>query len=881
MHLSAGTRIGSYEVVDLLGEGGMGQVYRARDHRLGRDVALKILPEALATDPERRSRFEREARVLASLNHPNIAAIYGLEENALVMELVDGDDLAEIISGRRRSAPAALDIQDAVPIARQIASALEAAHEHGIIHRDLKPSNVKVTPDGIVKVLDFGLAKAIAPDTSSGTDEATMTSPAATGIGVILGTAAYMSPEQARGRVVDKRTDIWAFGLVLYEMLTGLRAYARDTVSDTLAAILTSTPDLSLLPDDAPPAVRRLLARCLDPDPRRRLRDIGEARVALESPSDTSMPSTTLTPASRSRPRPWPIVAVALIAIAAAAIAGWWYGSRQATSAPTARTVVQLTDQSGVETSPAISPDGVSFAYATRALGSWDIYVQRVGGRNPVLAAGDPQRDEQSPAFSPDGRSIAFHESDADGGIFIAGATGESARRLTDFGFHPSWSPDGASLVFCTEEIDTPVSRQTTSQLWVVDLDAGAPRKLIDGDAVQPSWSPSGQRIAYWSATGGQRDVFTVAAAGGTPVPITMDKALDWSPVWAADGRAIYFASDRGGAMNLWRVAVDETTGAASAAPESLTLGVHTASELPAVSHDGTKVVFRAMLTAMNPAALPFDADAARVGEPALLFRRTSQLVTSDVSRDGQWLAFVNAGERREDLFICRVDGKDLTRLTDDDARDRFPRWTPDGKGLAFYSNRSGTFQIWMIGRDGGALRQVTDYTDELYFPLFAPDGREMIVSVNRPGKPLVRFNPHRPWTEQTAAVLPLDLPDDWYGATGRSPNGRLLSGRITNRAGVASALGVYDVESGTLTAMGSPGTDFPTVWLPDNRRVVGMTGGGRLVLYDTVSRTDRRIALPAGVVLNHWSFAIAPDGRTLYASIVEHEADIWMLEIK
>ncbi len=298
MSLAAGTRIGSYEVVSMVGAGGMGEVYRARDTRLNRDVALKVLPDSFASDPDRIARFSREAVVLASLNHPHIAHIYGLEAGTLVMEFVDGEDLSQQIA----RGPIALDV--ALPIARQIAAALDAAHEHGVIHRDLKPANVKVRADDTVKVLDFGLAKAMSPDgltaVTDSVNSPTLTA-RATQLGVILGTAAYMAPEQARGKPVDRRADIWAFGVVLFEMLTGRRAFDGDDVSDVLASVLKTDPDWTLLPADLPPPLRRLLGRCLEKDPKRRLRDIGEGILQLDEGQQVT--SSTRRPTGRSARR--------------------------------------------------------------------------------------------------------------------------------------------------------------------------------------------------------------------------------------------------------------------------------------------------------------------------------------------------------------------------------------------------------------------------------------------------------------------------------------------------------------------------------------------------------------------------------------------------
>ena len=324
MSLRSGTHIGAYVIADALGAGGMGEVYRARDTQLGRDVAIKILPEAFAADAERVARFQREAKVLASLNHPNIAIIHGLERAdgayALVMELVEGEDLSQ------RIARGAIPIDEALPIARQIAEALEAAHEQGIVHRDLKPANIKVRPDGTVKVLDFGLAKLADPvgaglqtGPSALSQSPTITTPAMTMAGVILGTAAHMSPEQARGTAVDKRADVWAFGCVLYEMLTAKRAFAGDEISDTLAFIITKEPDWTALPAKTPPGITRLLRRCLEKEPKERLRDIGDARIDINEAqrvpqSDHRVPQDAL---RRKERLAW-VSALVLVALTAA-----------------------------------------------------------------------------------------------------------------------------------------------------------------------------------------------------------------------------------------------------------------------------------------------------------------------------------------------------------------------------------------------------------------------------------------------------------------------------------------------------------------------------------------------------------------------------------
>ena len=427
MSLSRGARLGSFVIEAPLGAGGMGEVYRARDTRLNRDVAIKVLPDLFAADAERLARFEREAQVLATLNHPNIAQVFGLEDapaaapgqashRALVMELVDGDDLSVAIS----RGPLAL--ADALPIARQIADALEAAHERGIVHRDLKPANVKLRRDGTVKVLDFGLAKAMDPASAPPTvpGSPTMTSPAhlgpglgaaGTSMGVILGTAAYMSPEQARGRVVDKRADIWAFGAVFFEMLTGRRAFAGDDVSDLLVAVLSKDVDWSALPAGTPHGVRRLLERCLERDPKMRLRDIGEARVLLSSIDRAdSAPAHPIVRARRSN-----LVFVGLaVVLAAAAAVGWWRALRVVppASRPASRFTLQLPPEAvipvdaGPLTSVAVSNDGRTIAWVAGSTSRSCVFIRRLG--DPAIVRLPGTEGAIKVFFSPDGESVAF-----------------------------------------------------------------------------------------------------------------------------------------------------------------------------------------------------------------------------------------------------------------------------------------------------------------------------------------------------------------------------------------------------------------------------------------------------------------------------------------
>ena len=524
MALTPGTRLGVYEITAQIGEGGMGQVFRATDTKLKRQVAIKTLPPAVATDAERLARFQREAEVLASLNHPNIAGIYGLEESggmtALVMELVEGEDLSQ------RIAKGAIPLDEALPIAKQIAEALEAAHERGIVHRDLKPANIKVRSDGTVKVLDFGLAKAMEPTgamSASASMSPTITTPAmVTGAGMILGTAAYMSPEQARGKAVDKRADIWAFGAVLFEMLTGKRAFPGEDVTDTLAAVVRAEPEWTLLPAGLSSALVTFLKRCLHKDPKQRIPDIAAMRLALDGVFDTPVPQTSETTSASTPARggrlAWMAFAVALLVAAALAVPAvryWRQAPRQADTL--ARFSV---------TAPA-------------------------GAVRPTRSA------EGVFSVTPDGQTLAFAARDAAGvsRIFVRRLDATEAQPVagTDRATYPFWAPDGRSLGFAKE-----------GGLYRVALDGSAPRRLCDvpgGVLRGGTWGARGV-IVFGSASNG---LLQVPDTGGTPTPVTtLDAAAKEgshvSPWFLPDGRHVLFlALAQGQARGtLWATAIDD-----------------------------------------------------------------------------------------------------------------------------------------------------------------------------------------------------------------------------------------------------------------------------------------------------------------------------------
>ncbi|HKI86182.1 MAG TPA: LpqB family beta-propeller domain-containing protein, partial [Thermoanaerobaculia bacterium] len=619
MTLSPGTTLGPYEITAAIGAGGMGEVYRATDTKLERDVAIKVLPAAFVEDKERLARFEREAKLLAQLNHPNIAHIYGMEASgdahALVMELVEGPTLAERISGvaeakRAGLKPAptaghAMPLDEALPIARQIAEALEYAHEHGIIHRDLKPANIKLTGplDGDqVKILDFGLAKAMdtgaAPGSGASVDlshSPTMTL-GGTIQGMILGTAGYMAPEQAAGKAADKRADIWAFGVVLYEMLTGAKLFAGDSVPETLAGVLKGEIDLAKLPEETPWAIRRLLARCLERNPKQRLRDIGEARITIETAilgkDETGPPGAESSASERGARRaplrqifPW-VLAALLVGALVSGLAVW----KLAAPAPTSTMHFSaVTNFAGVQAQPALSPDGRSVAFVSNRDGHFNVYVGLARGGNLVQITHDPNL-ESAPRWSPDGATLAYARLNHWGvwDIWEVPALGGTPRRVILNAVDPAWLPTGKSLAYAS---------LTDGGIWISGTSGEDARQVAPplqnvygnrGVNRQPRVSPDGHEVAFIlrGVDGGPGAQLAVTELGsGKTRLLTEIGGMDLSPAWSRDGRFIYFASSRGGTVNIWKVA------ATGGQPEQITAGEGDDADLD-VSRDGKSIVF-------------------------------------------------------------------------------------------------------------------------------------------------------------------------------------------------------------------------------------------------------------------------------------------------
>jgi Tol biopolymer transport system component len=876
-----GRRLGAYQILSPLGAGGMGEVYRARDTRLGRDVAIKILPRAFTADANRLARFEREARVLASLNHPHIAAIYGFEEGpaeagpyALILELVEGETLAERIA---RAGVHGLPAKEALDIARQIADALDAAHEKGIVHRDLKPANIKITPQGVVKVLDFGLAKletGEARQAGDATAAPTITVDD-TREGLIVGTVAYMSPEQARGQAVDKRTDIWAFGCVLYEMLTGRAPFSGATVSDTIAALIDRPPDWLLLPAATPSTVRRLLERSLRKDQRERLRDIGDVRTELTD----AIQALSQTGARVSRFRRNAFVgslSVVLVAAIAYLVYTRLLASRISTSSPVQATFSQLTSSPGIEWFPSISPDGKWVVFAGDSPGNRDIFLQSTTGQNAIDLTADSSDDDDQPAFSPDGERIAFRSERDGGGLFVMGRTGEAPRRVTRAGYGPTWSPDGSTIAYTTRTIDVnPQNGVGQSELWTVDVRSGATRRLgALSNAVDVSWSPHGNRLAVSIQASGTRqsDVVTVDAASGESVPLLTDPAMDWSPVWSPDGRWLYFTSDRSGSMNLWRIAVDEESGRALGRQEALTTPSSLASHA-SIAADGRHLVYSSVLITSNVTRLRFNPNAGTVeGAPSEVTTGSRPWANPDPSPDGQWLTFYSRQNPEGHIYVIRADGTGLRQLTGDNFQDRVPRWSPDGQWITFFSNRSGLpYVLWKVRPDGSELMQAT--AAGAIYGAWSPDGTRLAAStVERETQPTVTYivDPSVPIGEQKPDKLP---PFRSFVVNSWSPNGEMLAGQTTI---TATGIATYSFRNRAYDVLTDFG-EFP-VWLPNNRQLLFVSRGREIVLIDRLTKMRRTLFVDSRNVIG--PVQMTRDGRTLYFSRRVTESDIWTLTL-
>ena len=851
MALDAGTRIGPYEVQAAIGAGGMGEVYRARDTRLNRDVAIKILPSGFALEPDRLARFKREAQLLASLNHTNIAAVYGFEESdsvqALVLELVDGPTLADRIAEGR------LPLDEALAIARQIAAALDAAHEHGIVHPDLKPANIKVRPDGTVKVLDFGLAKAFEPISASGpqvTASPTITSPAMTQMGVVLGTAAYMSPEQARGKPVDKRADIWAFGVVLYEMVTGTRLFDGETVSDTLAVVLTKEPTW----ERVPPRVQPLLKRCLQRDPKLRLRDIGDIEVLLHEPSMVK----------EQRPIPWILagaLAIALIGVGALA-----YFQRSTTvESPTLHLAVVAPPNATfvADSIPALSPDGQRIAFTANVKGQASLWVRELdsptGRQLPGTEGG------RDPFWSPDGRAIGFF---AGGKLKRTDANGGAVLTLADAYFVSrggSWGSQDV-IVFVPDVLEGRVYR--------VGASGGTPAPITpagQGVVGFPSFLPDGRRFLYTrnNADAVTIDLGDVDATGDRAPQRVMDGATN--AVYAAPG-FLLFARER----TLLAQSFDATRGQVTGEPIAIAENVDTvgdssvgsffwgqfsASAQGVVAFTSGGTVNRVQLTWFDRSGKA----TGTVGAPNAL--RAPRLSPDDSTvaidyRDPESGFF--------ELYLGDLVRGSPSRFTSDSANSGLAAWSRDGKKLAFFSTREdGRVRLYQRALNGGPYEIINDDSLPQWPNDWSPDGQFLVTTVIDPK------------TKFDLYVIPLAPPREprVYAATsfresdGRiSPNGKWLAYMSDEGKQPEVYVDTFPTPGQRKKVSTSFGV-FP-IWSRDGKALFFVDDRGMMMTADVKDGTVFEASVPRPLFQSQFGqfsqFDVSRDGRFLIPVPVE-----------
>ncbi len=886
MALTPGTRLSVYEIITPIGEGGMGQVYRARDTKLDRDVAIKILPEAFAHDADRLARFTREAKTLAALNHPHIAGIYGLEESggvsALVMELVEGDDLSQ------RIARGAMPLDEALPIAKQIAEALEAAHEQGIIHRDLKPANIKMRRDGTVKVLDFGLAKALdpaagRPDSGPNTrDSPTITSPAMTMRGVILGTAAYMSPEQAAGKPVDKRSDLWAFGVVLLEMLTGRPVFTGETVSHVIASVIKSDPDWAGLPADTPPAIRRLLRRCLEKDRKRRLTDAGAARLeideALGPPS--AVESVVTAAASPSRGRlAWTVAAVALLAAAVLLVPAVRDLRQTPPPAPPETRVDIVTPPTDDLVSFALSPDGRQIVYVGSSDGASRLWLRSLAITKAQPLAGT--EGATFPFWAPDSRSVGFFAGGALKRLDLGGGAPQTLAPAIG-GRGGMWNANGVILV----------ALGTSGPLMRVSATGG---EVVAATTLGPQQSshrwplalPDGRRFLFYvfgaPATAG---IYLGAFDGTAPTRLT---PADSAGVYLPEGAETL----REGGWLLWVRAgtlvaqrLDVSRRALTGEPVSLADHVATSGTLlSAVSVAATGLV--AYRTAGDSRRQLIWVDRSGKALGTLGAPDQGEVVYASLSvslsPDSRRVAVTRRVAGNTDLWL--LDATRMSRATFDAGVDQVPLWSPDSRRIVFNSNRTGQFDLYQKLTSGAGVEERLVASDQFKAPTsWSADGRFLL------------YNSIDPQTSEDLWIVPMtgeSTPSlflrtpfrELWGAF--SPDGRWVA-YMSNESGRMeiyvrpfkgpAAAGADANLSGGQWQISTAGGLYPR-WRPDGRELFYLNAAGEMMAA-TIKVNGPTLApgVPVtlfsrqtfGVARGERPFDVAADGRFLINTVLD-----------
>jgi Tol biopolymer transport system component len=864
--LHPGDGVGPYRIVHLIGCGGMGTVYRARHPALGRDVALKVLSDDLVLPTSRFERFEREARLWASLNHPNVAAVYDLLDieghRFLVLELVEGQTLAE----RLRSGP--LNLRDTILIATQLANAISAAHRKGIVHRDIKPSNVKVTDDGIVKLLDFGLAKLRPQSDIPGAGDFSLTQE-----GVFVGTPGYMSPEQARCEDAEESSDVWAFGCLLYEMLSGRRAYDGRTVPELIAAVLRDEPDWGALPADTPPGLVNLVQRCLVKAPADRLKDIGEALIVL-----TRLDPHQSQKRGRLRRQLWWLLPVSAVTLAVALLAPQF--NKGGLRTPRFTNPTQVTSLQGREDFPLWSPDGRSIVFAGIERSDWNIFVTQAGTGELLNRTADYPGTDLAPAWSPDGRYIAFLSAREGGGLYLMSPYSGAPRKLVsmnDTGFffaRPQWFPKGRELGYITSG-----AQGQPDQFDVYSLDTGQTRSYsLPGTAncrCDVSLSPDGRFLAYVDAQAHAAQVSRIwiyRFEDGQAYPLTDGIKSDWSLSWSPDGQSLLYVSNRGGSMDLWRQRID-TEGKPEGLPEALTVGI--GMQRASLSPDGTRLAYSRGRRVGNLYRVPIPESGRVTWSDAEQLTFDEALVEFvDVSPDGSRLVVSTDRGGSPNLWTLPAAGGPLQRLTDDATPVWLPAWSPRDDQLAFYAYRSGSRDIWVMPAGGGAPRQLTDDDASDAGPSWSPDEEQVAFYSNRHGGSNIFVV-----TLKDLTVRPLTADDSGNRFPKFSPDGGSLA-FVSGREG--GALWLMNLITRNISRLTRGPANYAS-WSPDgNRLFFTRPRGGSDDIWAV------RLQTPDEQPISDFSSrrgrlgreALATDGRFIYFTWEDDLGDIWVMDV-